>query len=203
MIQKYHVSFPPTREHDDISFVQQYLLVSDKIYGVKEPLYNYLLRQNSIMGTFYTNSSKANRWDLLRSWRHTVDFALNNRLWPVYEEDLVQLFFSYLGWLQQMFAWERFSKEDLQKIGSYVSGVPLREGTSELEDKLYALQQGKEGFPDSIFYSRTKYVGGILPLKTKTTWNGKRMYLCGVEVYKKNFLTHKARWLGFVPVAYK
>ena len=198
LIREYNIIFPPSREHDDVSFVAQYLIVCNKIYGLDEKLYRYVLRGNSIMGTFFTNPSKSNPWDQFLSWRYTVDFLIKNNKWSEYKDISIRFFFARLAWLQERFKWERFSKEDLRKMSSYLTGIPLCKSENILESQLYALQQGKAGFPDTVRASYTRYIAGFLPLKILISWNKKRIRFCGVELYKKDILANKTRLLGFI-----
>lgn len=196
IIQQYNITFPLIREHDDVSFVRQYLAVSDKIYGLNEQLYCYVLRRNSLMGKFYTTPHQANRWDVLVSWKHTADFLIQNGKWAAYKDAFIRLFFSNLDWLQWRFKWEQFSDEELKKLATYLQGVPLTKQNNNLEDKLYALQQGLPGFPRTVCIWRTRRIGGVLPVREKISWHEKRISCCGIEIYKEDYRTNMRRWLG-------
>lgn len=49
LIDKYQITFVENFKHDDSSFIWQYLAVSNCCYGILKKLYNYSIRENSIM----------------------------------------------------------------------------------------------------------------------------------------------------------
>ncbi len=75
----YNISFPSCREHDDSSFVWQYIAAANTVYGINKRLYNYVLRGNSIMGSLYNKVDINRLYELIYSLNYTV-----NKLYKFY-----------------------------------------------------------------------------------------------------------------------
>lgn len=58
IIDQYKISFPDGYEHDDASFVEQYISSIQNLYGLDEKLYYHSVRKNSIMHNMYGNDEK-------------------------------------------------------------------------------------------------------------------------------------------------
>ena len=58
IIEKYRIRFIPKNEHDDNAFWYMYGAVSSMIYYLKDTLYHYFLRKNSIMSAVFQKKPK-------------------------------------------------------------------------------------------------------------------------------------------------
>lgn len=79
IIERYSILFPTGYEHDDASFVFQYVAASHSIFGLEENLYNYRLRVGSLMHqTFFENSRLLDRLHVLT---YDYNYLIKNQLW--------------------------------------------------------------------------------------------------------------------------
>ena len=58
VIEQYHIRFIPKNEHDDDAFWYMYGAMASTIYYIKEKLYHYFLRENSIMSAAFQKKPK-------------------------------------------------------------------------------------------------------------------------------------------------
>lgn len=82
LINQYNITFPNGYEHDDDAFVYQYLTLVNRAFGLKEKLYNYLLRENSIMGMTLSIKRKKSIFDFIGAYEHIVIFLVKHNLLP-------------------------------------------------------------------------------------------------------------------------
>lgn len=78
-IKKYGISFPNGFEHDDVFFIHEYLFTAKKYYAVNKQLYNYHIRNNSIMDLFYKRIDIKKLYDRIRPFKFLFDFLIRNK----------------------------------------------------------------------------------------------------------------------------
>lgn len=78
IIDRYKISFPDGFEHDDASFVEQYISCIQYLYGLDEKLYYHSVRKNSIMHNMYGNDDKI--MQSLSTIEYDFKFIKNNNL---------------------------------------------------------------------------------------------------------------------------
>lgn len=76
IIDKNQITFPDHYEFDDDSFIYQYLSASNRFFGLKLKLYNYLVRSNSLMAKMNFNQRYV---DVVKSLAHTLTSVLKNK----------------------------------------------------------------------------------------------------------------------------
>ena len=202
LIEKNHISFPLQREHDDVSFVTQYLYVARTVYGLAEQLYHYRLREDSIMSRWYLTPTKANKWEHLSSWRHTGLFLLRQlHLNPLPPEYLAQ-FYEVFSLMQKQFQWKNFSPQDCVKLQSVLAELPFKSHCL-LEQPFYEAQRGNWGplWGRSHTIKKTLTCFKIPFYKYESNWKEERLYLLGLEVYKRSFFQNKLRILGLFTIS--
>lgn len=67
IVDRYEIKFPNGFEHDDMAFMFLYLEVARTIFGLEKKLYNYVLRQNSIMAKLLTKKNFNKKYDIIYS----------------------------------------------------------------------------------------------------------------------------------------
>lgn len=92
LIKQYEIDFPTGYEHDDTCFYWQYMCVSQTVYFLNEKLYNYLRRDNSIMGKMYKRTNKST-YDFLYSLEHFYHFLERNQLLEKFRGFLFSLYY--------------------------------------------------------------------------------------------------------------
>lgn len=102
IIDQYHITFPQSLlNHEDASFIWQYLSVCQTFYGLNKVLYDYCLQQNSLMTELYANPEGRQKLDIIYSIAHLLDF-LNTHGLRSQHTDLYELVMSVkLGLLLQ------------------------------------------------------------------------------------------------------
>ncbi|MDR2901954.1 MAG: CDP-glycerol:glycerophosphate glycerophosphotransferase [Lactobacillales bacterium] len=81
IIDEYEIDFPTGFEHDDFAFILKYLTVAKNYFGIDKKLYNYFLRNNSIMSTLYSKKrSKKQEFDNLYASQSLYNFLLKHKL---------------------------------------------------------------------------------------------------------------------------
>ena len=80
LIKKYAINFPTGYEHDDDCFCWQYMTVAKMAYFLPEKLYNYLRRNNSIMGKVYNKTNKKSLYDMLFALEYYYKFLRRNNM---------------------------------------------------------------------------------------------------------------------------
>ena len=95
-IVKHHkISFPTGYEHDDDCFYWQYMIVSKTAYFLPDKLYNYLRRNNSIMGKVYNKTNKS-IYDMLYVLKYFYEFLQDNNLYQKHQKIFEELYVR--GW---------------------------------------------------------------------------------------------------------
>ena len=81
LIDQYHIDFPDGHEHDDLAFILKYGFVANDYYSLDEKLYNYLLRDNSVMSNLYSHKRRKEReLDNLYAMRDVLRFLKKNNM---------------------------------------------------------------------------------------------------------------------------
>ena len=80
IIDKYNILFPEQSIGEDNSFFGQYIVIAKNIFGIEEKLYNYRVRENSLMTLFYNQESKGGPIEYLYSFVHLSSFYKKNNL---------------------------------------------------------------------------------------------------------------------------
>lgn len=102
VIKNNHIQFPLNCAHEDLSFVGQYLCVTQTIYGLDRKLYNYYLHSESTMHQAY--SDKKNLLDRLNADQYIYDFLKARNL--ISEKNyyfFIDSFCSSIYWICQTF----------------------------------------------------------------------------------------------------
>lgn len=201
LIDKYCITFPATKEHDDLAFVRQYLFIAKNIFGLKQGLYHYCLHSSSLMATLVCEPQKANRWNLLEAWRHLAHFIIRIEQWQKARILLATEFWNHLAFLQKCFHWSNFSDGDLDKFSYYLNDLPLMEKDVPIMQTLYWLKQKKfNKSPRTALNLDIRYYWAkFLPCYRKlTSPQKKRIFIFGLEIYKEDLLTGTKRFLGFL-----
>lgn len=193
LIDKYHITFPNIREHDDVAFVSQYLYVASSIYGLPEKLYHYCLRKNSIMSTFLLSPQQANKWDLLQAWRHVSLFLVNQLQYTFLPREQVEQFCGLFQEIRKHFNWNLFSKAEIQQLGKILKDIPL-DRRIPLQNVLLQLREGNiQPFLESCADYKKRWFGII---KYERNFKESRLFVLGVEIYKKMFVENSKRVFG-------
>ncbi|MBP5210545.1 MAG: glycosyltransferase family 2 protein [Bacteroidales bacterium] len=107
------ISFPSTRSSEDSCFLAGALLAATRISAVAEPLYNYIIRENSLTCT----KDETRYRDKLNSFRSLLEFARKTGYYALYKPELDYLFIKK-GYLITVFNYfvnnDRYSKKDLK-----------------------------------------------------------------------------------------
>ena len=96
IIDRYCIRFPDGHEHDDDAFWFMYGFVADKVYYLKEKLYHYFIRQNSMMDNYFNKKPK-NRNDRLSSADYVCDFLIKHNLLSRYEYAMKEIYLMQLN----------------------------------------------------------------------------------------------------------
>lgn len=80
IIDKYNIIFPNGLESDDTLFCYEYLCVCQTCCGIKDKLYNYRLRQNSIMDKYVKRQNIEVLYDRIRFFEYFNQFLKINNL---------------------------------------------------------------------------------------------------------------------------
>lgn len=80
IIDKYAMRFPDGLEWDDSLFCYEYYSVINNYWGLDDKLYNYLVRNNSIMDIYLTKKNPDKNYDKLRIFTHFYNFLQKNNL---------------------------------------------------------------------------------------------------------------------------
>jgi len=78
IIDQYAITFPDGFEHDDVTFVEQYVCCARHLFGLDQKLYSHLIHANSIMGRTFGNDPKI--LETLDAIKHTFFFLQKNQL---------------------------------------------------------------------------------------------------------------------------
>ena len=108
------ISFPATRSSEDSCFLACALLSAQRVSSVAEPLYNYLIRENSLTCSKDTTRYK----DKLQSFNTLLNYAKQKNLYDKYHSELDFLYIKK-GYLITIFNYivnnENIVKSDLKE----------------------------------------------------------------------------------------
>ncbi|OCG70614.1 hypothetical protein A9G43_07690 [Gilliamella sp. Occ3-1] len=129
IIDKYNIKFPEGLLYEDNPFFWSYMLVSNKVYFMKEKLYNYTIRENSIMGLTSKRKLKIlgkcnNGLDKLLCFEYLMCFILKWHLFHRIEPILCGLFEKNL-WDGLYYSSKKSRKKVLQKATELVEKFNL------------------------------------------------------------------------------
>lgn len=129
LIKEYKISFPNGLLYEDNPFFWSYMLVSHKVYFMNEKLYNYTIRDNSIMGlTSKRNIEKLgkcnNGLDKLLCFEYLLKFIFKWNLFSKIEPILCDLFEKNL-WDGLYYAKKNGRKKVLSKATDLVNKFQL------------------------------------------------------------------------------
>lgn len=91
IIDKYNIRFPDGLESDDVLFNYQYFCATQKYYGILEELYNYVVRENSIMDNYYKRINKSKLYDRIKIFKNLYQFLEKNKLTKTKKEYFLRL----------------------------------------------------------------------------------------------------------------
>lgn len=80
LIERYNIRFPEGYEREDGAFILQYLGVAKTFFGLNKKLYNYLLRNASLMGQIYSNQTPQRVFDVIYVLKPAVEFMIANNI---------------------------------------------------------------------------------------------------------------------------
>ncbi len=106
VIDRYAISFPEGCEADDSLFCYEYFCVCETCYGIKDKLYNYLIRQNSIMDRYNKRKNIDKLYDRIRIFEYFQKFLKTNNL-----ESRLKKYYSYFFALQFLACWKILKNE--------------------------------------------------------------------------------------------
>ena len=194
LIDRYHITFPNIREHDDDAFVFQYLYAATAVYGLPEKLYHYCLRKNSIMSTFLLTPQKANKWDILLAWRHVSLFLVNQLHYSCLPAVQLEQFGGAFQKMREHFHWEHISPEDINQLRGILQDLPL-DGKMPIQQVLLQLREDGDIHP--LLACCAEYKKRWLGIITyEHNFKESRLFILGIEIYKKNFIENSIRVLG-------
>lgn len=129
IINKYKIRFPEGLLYEDNPFFWSYMLVSRKVYFMDEKLYNYTIRQNSIMGLTSQRKIKNlgkydNGLDKLLCFEYLLQFIFTWHLLPKIKPVLCDLLKKNL-WDGLYYAQKKNRKKLLQKATEIVNKFNL------------------------------------------------------------------------------
>ncbi len=91
LVRQYGIDFPTGYEYDDNCFYWQYMCVAKTACFLDEELYNYLRRNDSVMGKVYNRKNKG-VYDSLYSLEYFYDFLRRNSLEKRYKRLFVDIY---------------------------------------------------------------------------------------------------------------
>lgn len=104
LLQKYQIFFPENCNIEDVSFIIQYVSVSQSVLGIKNKLYNYRIRKNSIIDNLLQKTIKNN---VLDSFHYTYDFFKKYNLWHKNYDYFIFEYYKQLTWITDVAETER------------------------------------------------------------------------------------------------
>lgn len=169
IVDKYNITFPDGLECDDVLFNHQYYTVSNRFYEMKDSLYNYLVRHNSIMDNYQKRVCVSKLYDRIRIFEHFNKFLEQNKLKEKKEFYYLNLlFYQYLYAKAVMLTEEEQAKlvEETIKVANY---MPKHKG-----NLFYFLEKKSTAEIDEIIKQKTHYeliYGNFSPLRRiKLLW---------------------------------
>lgn len=188
-IRQYDIRFPDGYEHDDTAFMTQCYAVMEKMFCLDRIVYNYVIRNNSIMDQVYKRKNSGKELDTYYSTYKLFDFLNKNNFFSDYNcLNFLHVFHSSLS----------FAFSYLDKIDQQVKALDL-----------YRDLLNKFGF-DKLEQYKSEYFYGILSLLAAGNYSGVLRYLnitptkCGNSLWMMSKKTGRVSWhlLG-IPVLVK
>ncbi|MBR4592154.1 MAG: glycosyltransferase family 2 protein [Elusimicrobiaceae bacterium] len=201
LIDQFNISFPAIREHDDDSFVSQYLYVARSVWGLMSPLYHYRLREKSIMAIYWQEPQKADKWTHLQSWQHTGFFLIKQLKKSTLPIDYIGQFFASMRLMQQVFSWKTLSEKDKSIIKNFIKDLPFNSHVSA-EYPLYLAQRGNfDVLEQALRVDKQIFsLGKIILWRQERTWREKYLFVLGIEIYKRDYFKRKIRLFGIIKI---
>ena len=166
----YSISFPDGYEHDDASFVFQYLVAADNIFGLEKKLYNYVLRESSIMYNVKQKINFNSKNDAWHSIKHTLDFLRKHNKFKEYLTPFHKLFIEETLW-----TWSYLDKSEKLTAASIIMNIftdsdleLLKQCTSHPDFYQTIRNKNKEQLID-IISSNTTFAEKIFSIKHSLT----------------------------------
>lgn len=107
IVETHSISFPDGYEHDDDAFIWQYIIFAERYCVIKDRLYNYLILENSIMGTLFNRKRAKVRFDRYFVLEHVFNVVKRQ---GVFEKN--QLFLQKCFQTTLLASWRFFETED-------------------------------------------------------------------------------------------
>lgn len=85
------VTFPLGLQYEDVEFFYKFIIHTEKVSFVKEPLYHYVQRKESI-----ANSQTEKTKDIFTVLQHVLDYYKENHLYDTYKEELEYMITRFL-----------------------------------------------------------------------------------------------------------
>lgn len=201
LIDKFNISFPAIREHDDDSFVSQYLYVACSVWGLMLSLYHYRLREKSIMAIYWQEPQKANKWTHLQSWQHTGFFLIKQLKKSTLPIEYIEQFFASVHLMRQVFSWKSLSEKDKSIIKKFIKDLPFN-SRIPVEYPLYLAQQGNfDALEQALRLDKQIFsLGKIILWHQERTWREKCLFILGIEIYKCDYLKRNIRLFGIIKI---
>lgn len=95
IINKYNITFPDGLLYEDACFFYKYLAVSQNIYYLKEKLYNYIRRENSIMNCTFKKNNTNKSIDHIKILENIYNFYKINSLLEKYNNVFSKICLDY------------------------------------------------------------------------------------------------------------
>lgn len=92
LIKKYKIDFPTGLESDDACFLWKYFSVAKDFIFVKQKLYNYVIRKNSVMDNFHKDTSLKHLSDCVKILENFYEFLKLHKLEKKFKKYILNLF---------------------------------------------------------------------------------------------------------------
>ena len=118
IIEHYAIRFPDCFNNEDLTFVFMYMLVINSVYFIQQPLYNYFVRQNSLVSKVI-NNNPTNKFDGFCATQHMLTFAKTNQLSVSHKKHIIYFFLILLSNINPTLSSEQ-SNQFIQYIDSMI-----------------------------------------------------------------------------------
>lgn len=102
LIDQYHITFPDGNNNDHAVFVWQYLSVSQRYYGIQQPLYHYRIHADSLTTKFFSNINHPSTFDWLNGLICFLKFLDKQQLLTEQTDFFELVFNQYFIWYYQL-----------------------------------------------------------------------------------------------------
>jgi len=197
LVRQYGIDFPTGYEYDDNCFYWQYMCVAKTACFLNEKLYNYLRRNDSVMGKVYNKKNKS-IYDSLYSLEHFYDFLRRNGLEEQHKQLFVDIYQNCWGFCtsfldekqhaQAYKIFKRFSRTLPTAVASKLKEYcrphyVLRVGNFKLAE--FICLNGKDGLTGcKLIDIRLILFSGLTLLNFSLKNNVLRLKLCGLRVFR-------------------